>query len=106
MVGVNAVQHKLHEVGNYCIRPLFGRNVWDCGVVRLRRAVSKSNAECLRLAVFVSPSHYCPPPGHAGVAASTVEGNTAAFHVMILTMTAWLMMFLSMNVKMSIGELC
>ena len=28
-----------------------------------------------------------------------VEGTTAAFHVMILTMTMWLMMFMSMNVK-------
>ena len=28
-----------------------------------------------------------------------VEGTTAAFHVMILTMTVWLMMFMSMNVK-------
>ena len=28
-----------------------------------------------------------------------VEGTTAAFHVMILTMTVWLNMFMSLNVK-------
>ena len=28
-----------------------------------------------------------------------VKGTTADFHVMILTMTVWLMMFMSMNVK-------